>query len=77
MNLLKEKRASFFANQLSKLNGSQNGYTRLGQMAEKKQDGETDKADEAAKQSKVSGTAGVEKEVYLIKCPKCGNIPGW
>ena len=63
MSLISEKRANFFANQLSKLNG--HSYTTLAQ------DGEKDTAESAKEPVKAIED---KKEVYLIKCPKCGKM---
>ena len=67
MSLISEKRANFFANQLSKLNG--HSYTTLAQDAEKKES-----AEQVGAQGNVAGEDVGKKEVYLIKCPKCGKM---
>ena len=61
MSLISQKRANFFANQLSKLNGQ--AYTTL------KQDERAGNANEATVTPEEA-----QKEVYLIKCPKCGKM---
>ncbi len=62
MSLLKQKRAEFFARKLGKLN-----------------DGESQKSVEAEKNIGSGESADAqekrqEKEVYLIRCPKCGKM---
>lgn len=68
MSLLKEKRANFFARAFGRLNSS---YTTLSEGGEAEKSGEASPAGEES----ADKTGGAEvKDVYLIKCPKCGKM---
>lgn len=68
MSLLKEKRANFFARAFGRLNSS---YTTLSEGGEAGKSGEASPAGEEG--ADKTGESGV-KDVYLIKCPKCGRM---